>query len=66
MRFKVSGMTCGHCAKAITRALQALDAQAVVDVDLAGGEVRASGAFDADQAIAAIRSEGYAAELSDA
>lgn len=66
MLFKVTGMTCGHCAKAITRALQAVDANAAVDVDLGKGEVRASGAFDAAQAIAAIAAEGYAAELLQA
>lgn len=64
MLFKVTGMSCGHCVKAITRALQALDAQATVDVDLGKGEVRASGAFDADHALAAIRAEGYPAELA--
>ena len=32
---KVSGMTCGGCINAITRAVQAQDPQAQVQVDLA-------------------------------
>ena len=32
---KVSGMTCGGCVNAITRAVQAQDPQAQVQVDLA-------------------------------
>ncbi|MCP6133758.1 cation transporter, partial [Klebsiella pneumoniae] len=33
-------MTCGHCVKAVTRALQAQDAEARVEVDLAGQQVK--------------------------
>lgn len=32
---KVSGMTCGGCVNAVTRAVQAQDPQAQVQVDLA-------------------------------
>jgi copper chaperone len=32
---KVSGMTCGGCINAVTRAIQAQDSQAQVQVDLA-------------------------------
>jgi copper chaperone len=32
---KVSGMTCGGCINAVTRAVQAQDPQAKVEVDLA-------------------------------
>ena len=38
----VKGMSCGHCVKAITNAIKALDPQAKVDVDLAGGLVHAT------------------------
>lgn len=31
--FTVEGMTCGHCEKALTKALLALDAQAKVVID---------------------------------
>ena len=31
--FTVEGMTCGHCEKAVTQAVLALDAQATVVID---------------------------------
>jgi copper chaperone len=31
--FNVEGMTCGHCEKAVTKALLAMDAQAQVVID---------------------------------
>jgi len=34
---KVSGMTCGHCRMAVTRALSALDGVKEVEVDLERG-----------------------------
>lgn len=66
MIFKVENMSCQHCVRAITGALQALDATADVTVDLARGEVRAHGRFTADaaiaaSAIAAIHAQGYRA-----
>ncbi len=38
--FNVSGMTCSHCERAVTQAIQALDPQAQVEVDLAAGTVQ--------------------------
>ena len=38
-RFQVDGMSCGHCEKAVRSAVQALQADAVVQVDLASGKV---------------------------
>ncbi|MBA1195195.1 heavy-metal-associated domain-containing protein [Pseudomonas entomophila] len=57
--FDVHGMSCGHCVKAITRALQAHDATAVVEVDLASGRVRVTSPLSTEQIIAAITEEGY-------
>jgi copper chaperone len=57
-------MTCGHCIKAVTRAVQAQDAQAQVEVDLAARQVRVHSALGAEQLLAAIREEGYAAEVA--
>ena len=36
---KVKGMSCGHCAAAVTKALQSLPGVTEVQVDLAGGRV---------------------------
>lgn len=57
--FKVQGMTCGHCVKAVTRALQSADQQAQVQVDLALGEVRVQSALSAEAIRQAISEEGY-------
>lgn len=62
--FNVSGMSCGHCVRAITQAIQALDAAAEVQVDLGAGEVRVASGLSAEQLLQAIRAEGYSAELA--
>ena len=61
---KVSGMSCGHCVRAISNAVQALDPAAEVQVDLGTGEVRVASHLGLDQLLAAIRAEGYAAEAA--
>ena len=66
MLFKVENMRCQHCVNAVTRALQALDPAAQVRVDLAKGEVEASGTFSAYAAIAALAEEDYPAQRLDA
>ena len=60
--FKVSGMSCGHCVRAITQAIKTLDASAEVEVDLASGLVQVSDGLDREQVQAAIREEGYSVE----
>ncbi|WP_336333519.1 heavy-metal-associated domain-containing protein [Pseudomonas putida] len=62
--FNVQGMTCGHCVKALTRAVQEQDAMAKVEVDLAGKQVRVQSELAQEQILAAIRDEGYQAELA--
>jgi len=57
--FKVQGMTCGHCVRAVTGALQGVDPQARVEVDLAAKEVRVESEAGAQALIEAIREEGY-------
>ncbi|MGB5830152.1 MAG: cation transporter [Pseudomonas mandelii] len=62
--FNVQGMSCGHCVKAITQALEAKDPAASVRVDLAAGEVGVESALTTEQVIAAITEEGYDAKLA--
>lgn len=57
--FKVQGMTCGHCVKAVTQAVQGADEQAQVQVDLALGEVRVQSALTDEAIRQAISEEGY-------
>ncbi|HRG14679.1 MAG TPA: heavy-metal-associated domain-containing protein [Pseudomonadota bacterium] len=63
MQFEVDNMSCGHCARTITKALQRLDPAAKVDVDLATKRVVATGTFGAEAAIAAMAAEDYPARL---
>jgi len=55
----VEGMTCGHCIRAVTQAIQALDPKATVQVDLAGKTVRAETTLARDAVAAAVAEEGY-------
>lgn len=57
---KVQGMSCGHCVRAVTQALQNLDPAAQVEVDLAAGEVRVASDMTSEQLGEAIREQGYA------
>ncbi|MGG7674110.1 cation transporter [Pseudomonas sp. WC2] len=61
--FNVQGMSCGHCVKAITNAVQAKDPAASVRVDLAAKEVGVESALSAEQVIELISEEGYAVKL---
>jgi copper chaperone len=58
-RFEVQGMTCGHCARAVTEAVKRVDASAQVEVDLTAGRVDVKSARDREPIAAAIREEGY-------
>ncbi|WLH36346.1 cation transporter [Pseudomonas sp. FP2196] len=62
--FNVQGMSCGHCVKAVTQALQAKDPAASVRVDLAAKEVGVESALSVEQVIAIISEEGYPAKLA--
>jgi copper chaperone len=58
--FTVTGMSCGHCERAITQAIHALDPQAQVHIDRNAQQVQVQSDL-ARQALAqAITSEGYA------
>ncbi len=58
--YEVTGMTCGHCQRAVETEVGAVPGVTGVDVDLATGVVRVHG--DADDAVvrAAIVEAGYA------
>ena len=57
--FKVQSMTCGHCVRAITQAVQARDPSASVEVRLAEGEVRVESGLSSKELIDVISAEGY-------
>lgn len=57
--FNVQGMSCGHCVKAITQAVQAKDPAADVQVDLSAGTVQVQSSLPVDAVVEAIKEEGY-------
>jgi copper chaperone len=57
--FIVEGMTCGHCEKAVTKALLALDAQAKVVIDRTQNKVQVASDKNRDALAQAITDEGY-------
>lgn len=59
MKLIVEGMTCGHCIRTITSAIQQLDASARVDVNLDNEEVNIASSVDVASAVKAIQDEGY-------
>ena len=58
--FQVQGMTCGHCERAVTQAIQQVDPAATVQIDRASGQVQVQSATPREQLAAAISEEGYA------
>lgn len=59
LKLKVSGMTCGHCVSAVTKAVKAVPSVEDVSVDLEHGEVTVRGTPDAHAVREAISEEGY-------
>jgi copper chaperone len=57
--FTVEGMTCGHCEKAVTKALVSLDPQAKVIIDRAHNKVTVESAQARETLHKAIAEEGY-------
>ena len=55
----VTGMSCQHCVKAITQAVQDQDGQAQVSVDLAQGQVTVETVLGENAVREIIREEGY-------
>ncbi len=57
--FDVQGMSCNHCAKAVTKAVQQIDPQAQVQVDLTGQKVEVESTQTREAIAQAIADEGY-------
>ena len=58
--FKVTGMTCGHCEKAVTRAIKQADPQAEVKIDRSQNKVDVQSQQPRATLARAIAEEGYA------
>jgi len=59
LEFLVPDMTCGHCVKSITSAVQAVEPSARVQADLASHRVTVSGTSRVEQVRQAIQDAGY-------
>ena len=57
--FQVQGMTCGHCERAVTQAIQQVDPAATVQIDRASGQVLVQTTAAREPLAAAIAEEGY-------
>ena len=61
LRFHVPNMTCGGCAKSVTKAIQSVDSQAGIEADPAPREVRVQSSADHQALIAALADAGFPA-----
>jgi copper chaperone len=59
IQLTVTGMTCGHCEKAVTRAIQTLDPQAQVQIQRDQNLVKVQTSATQAAVVAAIEEEGY-------
>ena len=57
---QVEGMSCGHCIRAVTNAITALDGAAKVEVDLAAKRVVAETSLPRTDVVRAVEEEGFA------
>jgi len=60
-QFDVKGMTCGHCVRAVTAAIQKLDEDAQVDIDLGAGRMTVVSELPATEIVKTVFDEGYEA-----
>ena len=56
---EVQGMTCGHCERAVTQAVQQIDPAATVRIDRAQNRVDIDSTQPREALAAAIAEEGY-------
>ena len=57
--FTVTGMTCGHCEKAVTAAIVRLDPQALVEIERSANKVQVQSEQSHEALALAIVEEGY-------
>lgn len=60
MQFHIQNMTCGGCARSVTKAIQSVDPSAEVQADPATHTVEVKSAASRDRLVAALTAVGYA------
>lgn len=61
IELNVEGMSCGHCAGRVSKAIAEVDPAAKVDVDLGAGIVRVESGVPARELAEAVTGAGYPA-----
>lgn len=64
-QLNISGMTCQHCERAVTSALESVTGVERARVDLARGSAEVEGNAESTALIAAVEEEGYQVTLSE-
>lgn len=59
LKFQVDGMSCDHCVRAVTEAVQSADPDAKVDIDLESKKVAVDSRRESAAIAEAIREAGY-------
>jgi copper chaperone len=59
MKFQIENMTCGGCARGVTRAIQALDPAAEVEADTVARRIEVRTTADPKAVEAAIAGAGF-------
>ncbi|AMY72260.1 MULTISPECIES: heavy-metal-associated domain-containing protein [Rhodobacterales] len=60
MQFHIETMTCGGCARGVTKAIQSVDATATVQADPPNRRVEVTTTAPRDQIVAALTEAGFA------
>lgn len=61
---RITGMTCGHCVAAVTKALRSVAGVESVEVNLEKGQGLIKGHAEVAQLIKAVEKEGYEAKIA--
>lgn len=61
MRFHIENMTCGGCARSVTKAIQSVDPAAKIDVDQTARNVVVTTSTGAGDIVRALEAAGYPA-----
>ena len=65
VQLQITGMTCGHCVAAVTKALKAVPGTQDAQVDLASGRATVQGSAAPETLAKAVADEGYEAAVED-
>ena len=64
LKFRIEGMTCGHCVKHVQQAIAGVPGvEGPVEVSLAQREAQVGGTPSPEAVVAAVQEEGYTASL---